>query len=383
MAQSDEGAVGMAGVRAQGGNIPKPTLNASSGLGAWLAEIGGSLAFTTYQSARLFFVYAGENGETKAQERVVGSAMGLTLSGDALWVSNKEQAWRFSNIGPRQFSDETPDAVFMPRKGHFLSGCDTHDILADVMLKGERHELVFVNTNYSCLAAIDDHYNFRPLWKPDFISALSPEDRCHLNGMGSRDGEVAFVTLCGRYDTPMGWRAGQSGGGMVIDVAHDRVLCEGLSMPHSPRWHQDRLWVLNSGNGDFGFVDRGRFISTGWVPGFARGLCFAGGYAVIGLSKLRATIFAQGMPLKGRLEQSSIPEFCGLVVVEPETGRLVHWLSIEGAVSELYDVIHLPGIAHPFTPGFSEPSLHRQMRHVPEGGFVYAPARPRPERSDA
>ncbi len=77
--QEQKGESGMAGIRAQGGNLPKPTLNASPGFGAWLAEIGGSLAFTTYQSARLFFVFAGENGEMRAQERIVGSAMGLVV----------------------------------------------------------------------------------------------------------------------------------------------------------------------------------------------------------------------------------------------------------------------------------------------------------------
>ena len=62
------------------------------------------------------------------------------------------------------------------------------------------------------IAAIDAHYGFRPLWKPDFITALSPEDRCHVNGMGARDGELAYATVCGRFDTPLGWKAVKHGG---------------------------------------------------------------------------------------------------------------------------------------------------------------------------
>jgi uncharacterized protein (TIGR03032 family) len=379
----DPGAgIGMAVVKAQERQTVKPTLNASEDLGFWLNQMGGSLAFTTYQSARLFFVHADQDGRTQAQERIVGSAMGLAAGSDTLWVSNKEQAWCFDNIGARPVFETPPDAVFMPRKGYFLGACDTHDILTDVTFRGERHELLFVNTNFSCIAAIDRRYNFRPLWKPDFISALSPEDRCHLNGMGSRDGELAFATLCGRYDTPMGWRAGQNGGGLVLDVNRNEVLCEGLSMPHSPRWHQDRLWLLNSGDGEFGYVEKGRFVPVGWLPGFARGLCFVGDYAVIGVSKLRANIFASGLKLKGMLQSQNIQECCGVLVLDPKDGRLVHWLTIDGPVSELYDVAFLPGIRRPFTPGFSEPEMHRAFHHLPEGEFSYAAPRPRPNRKE-
>lgn len=181
---------------------PKPELRPSPDLGAWLHEQGGTLVFSTYQSSRIFFVSANAAGETIALERIVGSAMGMAVDRDKLWISNKEQAWRFANVGPQRLQlnkDEATtdyDAVYMPRWGIFLGGCDTHDLLANVHHAGRQHELLFVNTNYSCIASIDGHYNFVPVWKPPFISALSPEDRCHLNGMGARDGKLAYVTAC-------------------------------------------------------------------------------------------------------------------------------------------------------------------------------------------
>lgn len=360
--------VGLQSVIAQERQAEKPALNASPGLGGWLKEVGGSLAFTTYQSSRLFLLSAAEDGQTLALERIMGAAMGLAVDPKGLWVVNQQQAWRFSNLGPQTLGETAFDAVYMPRKGYFLGPCDAHDILADVSFRGQNHELLFVNTHYSCIAALDDYYNFRPIWKPAFISALSLGDRCHLNGMCARDGELAYATLCGRSDTAIGWKPMKSGGGCVVDIASNEIVCEGLSMPHSPRWHDGKLWLLNSGDGDFGYVDFAahRFISVGQCPGFARGLCFIGDYAVIGVSKLRENTFSSGLNIKARLESQHIQEFCGLLVIDPTTGTLVHWLTIEAPVTELYDVAFLPGVMHPYTPGFSEPQLHRAICQFPE-----------------
>lgn len=317
----------------------------------------------------------------------MGTAMGLAVQKDRLWVSNQQQIWSFANMGRRQFGESSFDAVYMPRKGYLLGGCDVHDLLADVQFQGQRHDLLFVNTRYSCIAAVDEHYNFRPVWKPDFISELAQDDRCHLNGMCERDGELAFATVCARVDKSMGWRELQNGGGCVIDIAGNNIVCEGLSMPHSPRWHEGRLWLLNSGAGDFGYVDfaDGQFIPVGMCPGFARGLCFVGDYAVIGVSLLRDNGFGSNLPVKSRLEALHVNECCGLLVINPRTGKLVHWLTIEGTVTELYDVAFLPGVMHPFTPGFSEPHLHRGMIDIPsDPDFPLAPLSPieRPAKSE-
>ncbi len=355
--------------------MPKPEIYPSPEFGAWIAETGGSIAFSTYQSSRLFFIFAGACGEVEAQERIVGSAMGLSINQHALWISNKEQVWRFSNVGAMTIRDESWQAVYMPRKGYFLGGCDTHDIAPRVTFKGRGYELAFINTNYSCVAAVDAHYGFQPIWKPDFITSLSPEDRCHLNGLGVRDGELAYVTLCGRFDTPLGWKAVKNGGGLVIDIRTDEVLCQGLSMPHSPRWYQDRLWLLNSGDGDFGYLDNGRFVPVTVCPGFARGLSFVGDYAVIGLSRLRDNVFASGMKIKERLDQQKILQRCGLIVVSLKTGKIVHWINIRDVVSELYDVSFLPGITRPYTPGFSDPDLHRKVIHPMPHIFPFSPPR--------
>jgi uncharacterized protein (TIGR03032 family) len=356
---------------------PPPTLLPSPGLADWLQALGGTLVFSTYQSARIFFVSAAQLADgslsTVALERIVGSAMGLAIDKDKLWITNKEQAWRFTNIGPRTLKpgpDEEPvsyDAVYMPRWGILLGGCDTHDVLANVKFNGRQHELLFVNTAFSCICSIDGHYNFVPVWKPSFISALSQEDRCHLNGMGAKDGQLAYATACAETDASYAWKPQKSGGGLLIDVQTNQIITRGLSMPHSPRWHDGKVWLLNSGDGQLGYVEpaNGQFVPVADCPGFARGLHIVGEHAIVGLSKLRDNTFSSGMRIKAKLESAHVPQRCGLLVINLKTGQTEHWLSIEGGITELYDVAFLPGIQRPYTPGFGKPELHRHLFNVP------------------
>src|SRR5947207_9982868 len=146
-------------------------------------------------------------------------------------------------------------------------------------------------TRFSCLCTLDPDYSFVPRWQPPFISALAAEDRCHLNGLAMVDGRPRYVTALGESDTARGWRANKPRGGCLIDVDSGAVLSRGLSMPHSPRWHDGRLWVLESGTGQLLLIDgaTGRRQRIAEVPGFGRGLAMAGPYAFIGLSKIRKT----------------------------------------------------------------------------------------------
>ena len=114
---------------------------------------------------------------------------------------------------------------------------------------------MFVNTLFSCLATVSERYSFRPLWKPSFISKLAAEDRCHLNGLAMENGVPRYVTAVSASDVADGWREQRREGGVVIDVATNEIVLEGLSMPHSPRLYQGKLWLLDSGSGYFGYAD--------------------------------------------------------------------------------------------------------------------------------
>jgi uncharacterized protein (TIGR03032 family) len=211
------------------------------------------------------------------------------------------------------------------------------------------------------LGEVSETRSFRPVWKPKFITKLAAEDRCHLNGLAMRDGKPAFVTVVSESDVADGWRDRRTGGGCVIDVASNETVVSGLSMPHSPRWHNDRLWVHNSGTGEFGWVDQqaGRFEPVAFCPGYLRGLTFMGKYAVMGLSKARGESAFGGLPLQDALRARDADARCALQVIDLESGDTPHWLRIEGMIQELYDVVALPGARFPKAVGFKTDEIRR------------------------
>ena len=107
------------------------------------------------------------------------------------------------------------------------------------------------------MATLSPDYSFVPLWQPPFISKLVPEDRCHLNGLAMVEGKPGYMTACSATDTAAGWRNCRSDGGVVIDVKQNEIIATGLSMPHSPRWYKGKLWLLNSGTGELGYLEGG------------------------------------------------------------------------------------------------------------------------------
>ncbi|MGH8606105.1 MAG: DUF4915 domain-containing protein, partial [Gammaproteobacteria bacterium] len=119
-----------------------------------------------------------------------------------------------------------------------------------------------VNTRFGCLCTLDAEHSFQPRWRPPFVSAYAPEDRCHLNGLALVDGRPKYVTALGETDTAGGWRANKRNGGLLMDVETHQISLRGLSMPHSPRWSQDKLWFLESGQGSLAVAELERFEAS-------------------------------------------------------------------------------------------------------------------------
>jgi uncharacterized protein (TIGR03032 family) len=204
-----------------------------------------------------------------------------------------------------------------------------------------------VNTRFSCLCTFDSEHSFVPRWRPSFVTALSPEDRCHLNGMAIVDGRVKFVTCLGATDTAGGWRDNKRDGGLLIDVESGETLVRGLSMPHSPRVHAGQVWVLESGHGTISTADlkTGKTEIVAKLPGFTRGFDFCGPFAFVGLSQVRESAVFSGIPLVEQLSQSE--RACGVYVVDTRNGAIVAFLRFEGIVQEIFAVTVLPDITFP------------------------------------
>jgi len=330
----------------------KFALTSSRHFPEWLATTGVSLAFTTYQAGKLFLLGVRPDGRLSVFERTFARSMGLGVSADgsSLVLATQFQIHRFDNILPAgQFSPDGFDAIYAPHAGWVTGDIDAHD----VGFASDGRPL-FVNTKFSCLAAVSDSHSFRPIWTPPFVSRLAPEDRCHLNGLALEEGRPRFVTAVSRSDASDGWRDRRADGGVVIDVERNEIVAEGLSMPHSPRLYDGRLWLLNSGAGEFGFIDpqSGRFEALAFCPGYARGLAFVGRHAVIGLSMPRENRTFSGLPLDAALQARSTDPRSGLAIIDLDNGDMTGWVRIEGIVRELYDVAVLPGVRRPSLIGF-------------------------------
>jgi len=167
-----------------------------------------------------------------------------------------------------------------------------------------------------------------------------------------------------------GWRANKPHGGCLIDVSSGAMVARGLSMPHSPRLHDSRLWVLESGTGQLVLVDaaNGQRQKVAEVPGFARGLALCGPYAFIGLSKIRKTSAMDGVPLAERREQLK----CGVAVVDLRSGQSIAFLEFQTAVEEIFDVQLLPNLRFPEVIGFQQEAIQHTFIVPPENSRLGA-----------
>lgn len=342
-----------------GDSAPPYVVQASPGFAAWLHAQNAALAITTYQIGKLFLIGAPAADRLSVTERTFQRCLGVAASGTSLYLASLNSILRFENVVPRGQQLEGHDSVYVPQVAWFTGDLFAHDV--GILPSGRP---IFVNTLFSCLATVDEEASFRPIWRPRFITALRPEDRCHLNGMAMQDGCPRFVSVAGRTDQPGEWRKARTGGGCIIDVTSSEIVADGLTMPHSPRLHDGRLFICNAGTGELGEIDLGlgRFTPIAFCPGFARGIAFVGGHVLVGLSLPRQHRDFSGLPLDDRLKQEGRQARCMIQVIDLASGATAHWLALGGVVRELYDIACLPGLHSPMAVGFAQNQINRLIR---------------------
>lgn len=346
------------------GKTPAVTMQGSEHLYQWLESEQISLAFTTYQTNRLFLVGRKENGHLAVNERLFDKPMGLYASDDRLTMATRYQIWQLENRLSKDELHQGCDRLYVPGQSHTTGDLNVHDVVVT-----QKQEILFVNTDFSCLATLQAGFSFAPVWKPPFITKLAAEDRCHLNGLAMQDGEPMYVTACSATNEAAGWRNHRQDGGIVMHIPSNEIVAGGLSMPHSPRWYQAGLWLLNSGTGELGYLDGSRFVPVTFCPGFVRGLAFWKNYALVGLSKLRSKAFT-GLALEQRLAADDMTSQCGLAVIDLNTGNVLHALHIGGVVEELFDVVVLPNVRQPRALGFQDDDIDRLISFPGSGGII-------------
>lgn len=355
--------------------LPQPAANQTSisvsrGFARWLAGARCSLAFTSYQTGQLFLVGLLPGGQVSFHQQNYVRAMGVHATPQRLYVGSLFQIWRLENVlAPHERANEHFDRLYVPRNAQTTGDIDVHELSVD-----QAGRMIFVNTKYSCLATNSVTHGFRPIWKPPFISRLAAEDRCHLNGLAMRDGKPAYVTAVSRSDVTQGWRDRRHEGGVLIDLADDRIVTDQLSMPHSPRVSEAGVYLLDSGRGMIVLVDpkSGARTDIAFCPGFLRGLALHNGFAIATISLPREGAF-NGLALDGELKQRDGEPWCGVCIVDLRTGDLVEWIRLSGAIKELFDVTVIPEVTCPMALGVNSPDIQSLVSFDAEFGSLAPP----------
>jgi uncharacterized protein (TIGR03032 family) len=341
----------------------EPKISRSAGLVDWMLAERLSLAFTSYNSGSLIVAGVAPDGRVAFNEQYYVRAMGLHYRDGSLTIASLFQVWRLRNLlRPGEFANAAYDCVLAPRQAHVTGYLDSHELGVT-----DDDEIVFVSSLYSCLATIDEQYSFRPVWQPPFITALAPEDRCHLNGLAIQDGKPRYATAVSASDRANGWRDHPDRGGVLIDIEANRTITDELSMPHSPRVHDGAVWVLDSGRGYLVRVDPASGARTDVVfcPGFLRGMSIRNGHAVVAVSALRSGSFPLPQ-LRRELERRKMQDWCGILVIDLERGVIAEHIRYEAGITELFDVALLPEVRNPMTIGPATEEILTSIRYPAE-----------------
>jgi uncharacterized protein (TIGR03032 family) len=300
------------------------TLRAEGDFVAWLAESGETLAVTTYNSGKLA-LFSAPAGRLAATCWKLPRPMGMAFDGRRLAVAARDHIGMFELAG----------GELSLQSAYRTGRLDMHDLAFD------RRGLLFANTRFNCVARVSDRVHFRRHWQPAFVAGVQPRDCCHLNGVGVRDGRLAMATAFCERGEPEAWRAGDRfSSGVLVDIRANRTALRGLCLPHSPRWHDGRWWLCNSGEGTLVAWDRrrGRTTVVAALPGFTRGLAFAAGRAVVGLSRIRRRHILDAPPVRRRFPKLR----AGVSLVDVRAGRETGYLEFVRGGREVYDVALLP-----------------------------------------
>ena len=309
-----------------------------------LSKAKASLIFTAYNSGCVGTVRS-EGTSIDTSYIRVQKPMGMALADGRLSISTMDSILGFqmhNQLASKLSSDLNPDALFAPQSTIHTGKLDVHDMGYGSAPGFEG--LWFINSAFSCLSLLNSDFSFVPKWRPKWISGLAFENRCHLNGLAMVDGAPKYVTSLSQSDTPNGWRASKGTSGLIVDITTNRVITDGLSMPHSPRWHKNKLYFLESGKGSLASVDHrtGEVTTIATLPGFTRGLAFIGDFAIVGLSQVRDSAF-KDLPVTETKQERN----CGIWVVDTRSGKTVGTLKFDGIVQELFEITVVPNSRWP------------------------------------
>jgi len=306
-------------------------------------KLNSTIVISTYQAGRLIAIGASPTEDKLLQIPFsFKKPMGIALQGSKLAIATLDEIHFLSSKGEiekqKKLNPNNFDRFYIHRATYNTNRLDIHDI------EFGKGSLWGINTAFSCLCKFDVNYSFFPKWKPNFISELVPEDRCHLNGLAMEDDVPKYVTALSQTDTKEGWRQDIMNSGVLMEVPSGDILLENLAMPHSPRIIDGELFVLESGTGKLLKVNPEK--KTAEViynfNRFIRGLAYKDGIMFIGASKIRETSKTfNGLEVKENSKQA------GVIVFDLKNKKILGQIDYLTTVEEIFDVQLLEGCKKP------------------------------------
>ncbi|MFC2117603.1 TIGR03032 family protein [Bacteroidota bacterium] len=339
--------------------MQKPFFYYNNAFPEFLKKNNLSIVVSTYQAGKVIII-SSLNGKTlQLYAKNFSRPMGIAVKNDQLAIASKSKVDLFSNsYALAKHFPQKPnyyDALFVPQTSYSTGMADIHEI------EWGNEGLWAVNTSFSCLCQMDDEFSFIPKWKPDFISEIAPEDRCHLNGLAMKDGKPAYVTLFDKTDTKNGWRNRNTETGMIIEIETNKIIAEKLPMPHSPLLHNDKLYFLLSATGEVMKMDINtkQIDQVAKLDNFVRGMDLYKDYLIISSSELRSSSKAfDNLSIENKNCSS------GIYIIERESGELIGKLTFSDHIKEIFSVKALQNISKAAIITENDKWAHQ---------FIYAP----------
>jgi uncharacterized protein (TIGR03032 family) len=341
-----------------------------------LLGLNSSIAITTYQTGKVVIFSAQDNDRLIQLPRNFPRPMGMDIKAGKWAIALQNEVLVTAN-SPSLVANYPPnpgtyDGLFVPRASHYTGPLDLHDLAW-----GKNDKLYAVNTLFSCLSEFSYERSFEPIWQPNFITKLMPEDRCHLNGLALENSEPRYVTALGKHNESRGWKPKMLTEGILMDVPSNEIIATGLPTPHSPRLYDDGLYMLLSATGEVVRMDpeTGKYDVITQLNGFLRGMDRVGDYLFIAMSKLRqhSSIFKEAP-----IAQKSV--VCGISIVYIPTGAQAGYILYNTSVEELFEVKVLNGFKRPNILNV-EKGVHAQSITTEEGSFWLTPPQQTTESS--
>lgn len=214
--------------------------------------------------------------------------------------------------------ETSEDRPIVPVVSRFYPGSlYMHDL---AIIGGQLHANA---VGHNAVVVLPGDGSFERVWWPQCIEsesgAIFGQNHIQLNSIAAGE-SISGSYFSASCDRVTARRPGHrnfpvDGRGVIFSGQTRGVFARGLTRPHSARLHNGLVWVDNSGYGELGFAEDGRFLPVARLPGWTRGLSFIGDIAFVGTSRVipRFRQYAPGLDVGSSL--------CGVHALDVRSGK--------------------------------------------------------------